>query len=136
MLQDFGRGRLLVVNCRYLVRREVLVEDRLQAESCGSFIVRVQTEAISHLAPCQFLVGDLVVAAMLDDMAEDLEKIHMRRADLGLGVEASAALLVIGCERRDEVVVLGRAINRVLGASVLRSHPDGMYRSWRQSCWT
>lgn len=105
-----------------LVSGEVFVVCSLETESDGSLIARVDTELRRGGTPGQFLVCDLVVAPILNDVVEDLQKVEVAVSHPGLGIKFGAAFRVEGFELVDEGLVLGGAIDGVLWDGFLRRH--------------
>lgn len=112
-LEDLGGGRRLVVDGLDFIGCKVLVVDSLQTEGNSSNIMRVDAKVLRHLAPEQLFLRDLVIAAILYNVVEDLEEVDMGVADFWFGVEFGASLVVELSEFVDEVFVLGRAVNRM-----------------------
>lgn len=104
-----------------LVGGEVLVVGGLETECSGCLVGGADPKLCADPAPGQLLIGDPIIAAALDDVVEDLEKIELVRGYLGLRVEPGASLGVEISQLVDEVFVLGSAIDNVLGWS-LRHH--------------
>lgn len=121
-LEDFGRGRLFVVNGLDLVCGQVFVKYLLQRVRICWSIVPHQAQALTHLPPHQLLVRHLVVAAMLDNVREQLAQVHRDVPHLGLRVKICAALLVKDAEFFDELLILGSAIDGMLDGGFCRGH--------------
>lgn len=106
-----------------LVRSEVLVENLFESVGISGGIVTHQSQSLAHLPPHELLVRHLVVAAMGDNVLEELEQIYGDVAHFGLRVEVSSALLVEGAQFLDELLILGSAVDRMLdGGFGSRSH--------------
>lgn len=100
------------MNRGYLVCRKVLVISRLQTEGEGWEVGCAQVEVLSHFAPRQFLVADLVISSPLNHRLEELQQVDMLIADAGFRFEIRPPLLVISREVRDELIVLLLVIGR------------------------
>lgn len=96
----------------YLVRRKILIISRLQTECEGWEVGGAQVEVLSHFAPRQFLVADLVISSPLNHRLEELQQVDMLIPDAGFWFEIGPPLLVISREVRDEFIVLLLVIGR------------------------
>lgn len=121
VFEDLGRWRGLVMDGANLVGGKVLVVGGLKTEGSGCLVGGTDSKLGADPAPGQLLVGDPVIAAALNDVVEDLQKIKLVRGDLGLWVEPGSSLGVEFSQLVDELLVLGSAINNVLGGP-LRYH--------------
>ena len=97
-----------------LVGSEILVELLFQCKSCRGVVVRVETQLAGHAAPGEFLIGDLVISTVGDDMLEYSKKIEMGGAHFRLRVEGCPAVRVEGSELLDEFFVLGGSLDYVV----------------------
>lgn len=131
VFEDLGRGRRFVVDGADLVGGQVFVVGGLEAEGDGGLVGRVDAELCSGGTPGEFLVRDLVIASVLDDVVEDLEEIEMAVSYFGLGVEAGASFGVEGLELLDKGLVLGGAVDGVLWHGLLRRHRGRSARGGR-----
>lgn len=104
-----------------LVGGEILVVGGLETEGSGCFIGGADPKLCADPAPGQLLVGDPIIAAALDDVIEDLQKVELVWCDLGLRVKPRASLGVEVSQLVDEIFVLGSAIDDMLGGP-LRHH--------------
>lgn len=123
--EDFGGRRSFVVDGTDLVGSEILVVGSFETKGYSSFIVGVDTKLGSSHAPGQLLICNLVVAAIFDNMVEDLKKIKMAAPNLGLRVKLGASLYMESPQFVDEFFVLGGALNDVLRDGLLRRHRGG-----------
>lgn len=84
----------------------------------------VNSKLGQDLAPCQLLLRDLVISAMLDNAVEKLVEVDVGSIDLWFGIEPGAPVCVELSEFGDEVFVLGSPIDEMFRDPVSRRHRD------------
>lgn len=82
----------------------------------------VYSKLRQDFAPCQLLLRDLVVSAMLNNAIEELVEIDVGGIDLGLGIEPGASVGVEIPELCDEIFVLGSPVDEMFGDPIGRRH--------------
>lgn len=94
-----------MVDGGYLIRREVLIVDRLERKGEGWQVGGPQVEVLTQPSPCQLFVADLIVPSMVYDYTKQLQEIDLLAANLWFAHKLSSSLFMVGGERLDKSYV-------------------------------